>query len=609
MKFAICISLLGLTLITRLHAVDDVLQPNMLWVVTDDQRADSINAFNRMRFEQDNSRLGKVMSPNVDRLAAMGTTFLNTYNQNPSCAPSRAVMNTGRYSHRTGVYGFEYYNPTGQAHWRPMAPETLRDVAGYQTVAVGKNGLYAQHFKGKRGGTAPPLYQVNFGYRNEFAAKGLVDWHPETKWKGGKKGARTEFFFLPDGRKLSVTAESSDPDNRKEIRDRCRLFRHYAPGESNASNAGLILAGVNPQSPDKTRDGSFTTAILDHLDHPDETYVTKLGINQQGPDSSHPLFAYCGFEFPHTPVLPPQSWRNKFREFRYEIPNFTPEELASFPPQIQKLYKNSQSDHFTDEEKHLMIADYFAFCAYGDSLVGKVVDGFIHFSETQKRPWLVLYVCGDNGWRLNEHGMVSKFAHFDTDLHNPIIVASSDKNMFPAGKTVRDFTCFVDIAPTFLSAAGINLDQPDYQYLDGRDLAKVANGKVPPRDYIIAEPTHVTGPRAVIRTRDYKFSMKVRPSNKPGKEMDWALQANLKDIEPVFFDLRSDPSERNNLAFDPYYINVINAMRTKLQSIVLGDGRVEVPWSKAGGDPVFVSNFAPGADDGILELPNLNPKG
>ncbi|MGI9244751.1 MAG: sulfatase-like hydrolase/transferase, partial [Verrucomicrobiales bacterium] len=58
-------------------------KPNILWIVTDDQRADSIAAFNRMLQTSENgdSRLGKVLSPNVDRLAQMGTTFINTFNQ------------------------------------------------------------------------------------------------------------------------------------------------------------------------------------------------------------------------------------------------------------------------------------------------------------------------------------------------------------------------------------------------------------------------------------------------------------------------------------------------------------------------------------------------
>ncbi|HBE67520.1 MAG TPA: hypothetical protein DDW52_05155, partial [Planctomycetaceae bacterium] len=304
-------------------------------------------------------------------------------------------------------------------------------------------------------------------------------------------------------------------------------------------------------------------------------------------------------------------FREQFRQLNYNIPEFTEQELAAFPPQLQKLFGNSRTDHFTDEEKHQMIADYYAYCAYGDLLVGKAVDGFVKYSEEQKRPWLVLYVCGDHGWRLGEHGMVSKFSHYDTDLHNPIIVVSSDTTKFPAGKVVEDFTEFVDMAPTFLSAAGIDLSTPEYAYLDGRDLAKTAAGELRPRDYIIAEPTWVTGPRALIRTKDFKFAMKIRPRDKPGinaanagEDFRWAMNAELKDIEPTLFDLRSDPSEIQNLAFDPQYRTVLDVLRTKLQNIVLGDGRIEVAWEKTPTkNPVHYSNFACGSNDGVLVVP------
>ncbi|EMI16473.1 sulfatase family protein [Rhodopirellula maiorica SM1] len=588
-------------------------EPNILWIVTDDQRVDSIAAFNRIRHGESDSRLGHVLSPNVDRLARMGTTFINTFNQNPGCAPSRTLMHTGRYSHHTGVYGFEYYNPIGQSHWRPMVPEILRDKAGYQTLAVGKLGIRAQHFANQKGGTDPPLYQTNLGYRKEFAAQGMVDWNKESKWVKGKPGPKNETFYFADGDQL-IWPEFADSasNDRAEIQKRLGLLRHYMPDDED-KQSGSILAGVNPQTGENTRDGSFTRALLDHLAHAGESYTDMLDRPQIGPATDKPLFAYIGFEFPHTPVLPPAEFRERFQNRKYQIPEFSKEEFAAFPPQLKKLYNNSQSDHFTEAEKHQMIADYYAFCAYGDSLVGEAADGFIEFSENQDRPWLILYVCGDHGWRLNHHGMVSKFSHYDTDLHNPIIVVSSDKAKFPAGKVIDEFTEFVDMAPTLLAAAGIDIDDSDYDYLDGRDLAKIAAGALPPRDYIIAEPTWVIGPRAVIRTQDYKFAMKIRPraghtmtATTAGKDIKWALTADLKDIEPTLFDLRNDPDEINNVAFDPRYRTVLDALRAKLQNIVLGDGRIEIAWTKTGTNlPVHQSNFAEGANDGLLNVPAL----
>ncbi|MEC5128726.1 sulfatase-like hydrolase/transferase [Verrucomicrobiales bacterium BCK34] len=575
-------------------------KPNILWIVTDDQRADSIAAFNRMMSGSEDSPLGEVLSPNVDRLAGMGTTFLNTFNQNPGCAPSRALMASGRYSHRSGVYGFEYFTPIGQPHWRPLMPELMRDVAGYQTVAVGKADVRAQdHTVGPKAEKIQ-VYENNLGYRKEFAAKGFFDWNASKPWVNGAPGAKEEAFLFEDGTELHWN-EGDENDDRRKIAKKLDLLRHYHPGEENSD--GEILGGVNPQSADKTRDASYLKALLDHFEHAGQPYTDMLGREQAGLSTDKPTFAYIAFEFPHTPVLPPAEFRKKFEELKYQIPELSEEELASFPPQIVKMFNNSGTDHFSEEEKHQMILDYYAFCAYGDSLVGQAVDGFIEFSEKQERPWMILYVCGDHGWRLNEHGMVSKFTHYDTDLHNPIVVVSSDKKKFPAGKIVEDFTQFVDMAPTILAAGGVAVGNAEYDWLDGQDLAKVASGEELKRDYIIAEPTHVIGPRAVIRTKDYKFAMKVRNTHRKGQDMDWALAAPLEDIEPTLFDLRLDPVETVNLAFNARYRPVVDAMRAKLQDIVLGDGRVEVNWSRQGNDEVFHSNFAPGADDGTLEVP------
>ena len=89
-----------------------------------------------------------------------------------------------------------------------------------------------------------------------------------------------------------------------------------------------------------------------------------------------------------------------------------------------------------------------------------------------------------------------------------------------------------------------------------------------------------------------------------GKDFKWALTADLKDIEPALFDLKADPDELNNLAFDRRYGEVLKALRTKLQNVVLGDGRVEIAWTKTDTNlPSYKSNFAPDADDGLLEVP------
>ena len=77
-------------------------RPNILWIMTDEHRWDTICAYGRYDW---------VRSPNLDALAAEGVLFREAYCQAPLCVGSRVSMLTGRYPHHTGVYGFEYSHP------------------------------------------------------------------------------------------------------------------------------------------------------------------------------------------------------------------------------------------------------------------------------------------------------------------------------------------------------------------------------------------------------------------------------------------------------------------------------------------------------------------
>ena len=77
-------------------------------------------------------------TPNIDRLAKMGTLFANGHCQSPVCNPSRASMMTGRYPHTTGIY---FLSPDLEAAPVLKDVQTLPEVFadnGYKTMAAGK---------------------------------------------------------------------------------------------------------------------------------------------------------------------------------------------------------------------------------------------------------------------------------------------------------------------------------------------------------------------------------------------------------------------------------------------------------------------------------------
>ncbi|WP_282134014.1 sulfatase-like hydrolase/transferase [Seonamhaeicola maritimus] len=586
-------------------------QPNVLWVLTDDHRYDAIRSFNKMLHGRENSELGYVESPQADRLTEMGTTFINTYCQAAGCAPSRTSMHSGRYPFRSGVYEFEYYNNNAE-HCEPYLPEQMESL-GYQTVHIGKLGVRIKTIKN---GKAVPhvLYQTDINFK-QLRKDGLTGWGKDWFYElDGEKLEKplksTEFFVTEDGEfeYISERLENEFPKYKgtaEKAHRKYDLLRHYnkKKGPQTPFSPG-ILAGVSSRKAGETRDGYYSSIFEDFLINEDMKF--KAGSRTfDGVDTSKPLFCHIGYDFPHTPVLPPVSYRDRFKKYTYKVPAFDEDELKTMSAQQKKQVMNSYTDHFTAAEKQAMIQDYFAFCAYGDDLVGQAVDDFIAYSEKNNQPWMVMYVVGDHGWKLNDHGSVSKFTPWEIDTHNPIIVVSSDKKKFPAGKVVRDYTEFVDIAPTILAAGGADLKAEKFEYLDGLDMADVAAGKSPKRDYIIGEAHAVTGPRAFIRTNDYVFSMQTRPNKTRGKDMDWALKASYEDLDPALYDTNKDPHEVNNLAFNKKYQKIAKKMKEKLINIVLGDNRVEVGWGKGGnvtGTNVYRSNFAPGSHDYKLKL-------
>lgn len=85
--------------------------PNIILILFDDLGFNDLSTFGGGVAD------GRVPTPNIDRLAAEGATFLNAYSGTGTCAPSRAMLMTGRYPTRTG---FEF-TPTPDGMGRVVA--------------------------------------------------------------------------------------------------------------------------------------------------------------------------------------------------------------------------------------------------------------------------------------------------------------------------------------------------------------------------------------------------------------------------------------------------------------------------------------------------------
>lgn len=100
-------------------------RPNFVIVVADQLRADALGAFGRI----------DARTPELDALAARGTTFTNAFVQHSVCSPSRVSFLTGWYPHVRGHRSLYHL-------LRPDEPNLLRALkeGGYHVTHVGERG-------------------------------------------------------------------------------------------------------------------------------------------------------------------------------------------------------------------------------------------------------------------------------------------------------------------------------------------------------------------------------------------------------------------------------------------------------------------------------------
>lgn len=97
---------------------------NIVYIMTDDHTAQMMSCYDNRYVE----------TPNLDRIAAEGVKFTNSFVANSLSGPSRACMLTGKHSHANGFYD----NTTCVFDGSQQTMPKLLQQAGYQTAIIGK---------------------------------------------------------------------------------------------------------------------------------------------------------------------------------------------------------------------------------------------------------------------------------------------------------------------------------------------------------------------------------------------------------------------------------------------------------------------------------------
>jgi len=109
------------------YAADDGKpdRPNILLLFSDQQRWDTVECYGRCIFPS--------LTPNLDRMAAEGVRFHNSFTCQPVCGPARASLQTGKYASQTTCFKNNIALPRSE---KTMAH--LLSAAGYEVGYIGK---------------------------------------------------------------------------------------------------------------------------------------------------------------------------------------------------------------------------------------------------------------------------------------------------------------------------------------------------------------------------------------------------------------------------------------------------------------------------------------
>lgn len=205
-----------------------------------------------------------------------------------------------------------------------------------------------------------------------------------------------------------------------------------------------------------------------------------------------------------------------------------------------------------------MYPDYISAINRLDYNVGRLVE---KLKEQGIYDDTVIIYTSDHGSHFKTRNPEYKRSCHESSTHTPLIIRGG---CFEGGKSDERLTSLIDIPPTLMSLAGIDIPK---QYM-GVDLTKQAVNPDEKRDCVFIQISEASNSRA-IRTDRFKYE--VRDLAITG----YAHHSSRAYWENYLYDLEKDPNEKNNLIKNPHYAHVRRELKELLieQMVNAGEER------------------------------------
>jgi arylsulfatase A-like enzyme len=213
------------------------------------------------------------------------------------------------------------------------------------------------------------------------------------------------------------------------------------------------------------------------------------------------------------------------------------------------------------------VRNYYRLISEVDREVGKLR---LTLRELGLEENTVIVFSSDNGFYLGEHGLAGKWLMHEESIRAPLLVFDPRLPSATRGKRIEEMSLNLDIAPTLLDAAGLEIPAA----MPGRSVYDLIHRRGAPwrRDWYY-EHHDVSGgwiPRSEgVRTERWKYTKYI--DNPDGFE--------------ELYDLGKDPGETRNLAHARQQADVLEVLRRRYTEwkAAQKDWRADRRWT----DPPF----------------------
>jgi len=478
-------------------------KPNILYIMSDDHAAHAIGAYG--------GRLAALNpTPTIDRLAREGMLFENVFATNSICAPSRATILTGQYSHVHGVVDLSGGLTLPEQY---LAIEMKQ--AGYETAMIGK-----WHLKHE-----PAAFD------HYCVLPGQGKYHdPEFQVRGPKGWPRDLITFEGEHSSDVITdlslrwlAEERDPDKP------FFLMHHYkAPHDyfEHAARYDDWLADTEIPQP--------ASLLLEN--RPRFGSIATLG-------SQGELMAHIGTSIGN---------RNPRRSYAVDLPTMFPQD---FPPDY---------DPATLSDAEIQRLSYNAYLRKYLRCVKGIDDNlarlFAWLEEHGLMDETIIIYTSDQGFMLGEHDYQDKRWAYEESMRMPFIVRHPGS--IPAGTRSDAIVENVDFAPTLLDFAGAKIPAS----MQGASFKTICTTGEEPGHwkteayyrYWMHMAHHDNPGHLAIRTKTHKLIYYYGCNYEGGYRTPpgWEL-----------YDLEANPDEGINLYDDPAHAPIVVELKKRLAAL------------------------------------------